>query len=257
MVGAKQVGIQVIARAASILRALETRTDGLSLGAIANEVDLPRSTVQRIVGALLEEQLLIASTPNAGVKLGPAILRLAGAASQDYANIIHPFMEQLSRDVNETVDLSVLEGIHAVFIDQVPCKHRLRAVSAVGERFPLHSMACGKMFLAHAHPDELDSLLTESMKSASDFAHRDISALKAEVKKARLEGVAFDIDEHTEGISAVGTAFRDPVGRLYSLSIPAPSSRFARNRDQMTKAILECRDRIESALGSTKPFEID
>jgi DNA-binding IclR family transcriptional regulator len=46
-------GIQVIARAATILRLLKTSQSGLSLGQIATQVDLPRSTVQRIVIFLL------------------------------------------------------------------------------------------------------------------------------------------------------------------------------------------------------------
>jgi hypothetical protein len=44
--------VQVIARAASIMRALEDTTTGLSLGEIALKVGLARSTVQRIVAAL-------------------------------------------------------------------------------------------------------------------------------------------------------------------------------------------------------------
>jgi hypothetical protein len=41
--------VQVIARAATILRALEEENSGLSLGQIAQRVNLARSTVQRIV----------------------------------------------------------------------------------------------------------------------------------------------------------------------------------------------------------------
>jgi len=40
-------GIQVIARAAALLRALERRPEGLSLGELAKAVSLPRSTVRR------------------------------------------------------------------------------------------------------------------------------------------------------------------------------------------------------------------
>ncbi|HWE77543.1 MAG TPA: helix-turn-helix domain-containing protein, partial [Pseudolabrys sp.] len=39
--------VQVIARAATILRALEEENTGLSLGQIAQRVNLARSTVQR------------------------------------------------------------------------------------------------------------------------------------------------------------------------------------------------------------------
>lgn len=55
-------GIQVITRAVNILRALEGRPEGLSLSAIAKEVALPRSTVQRIVGALSDEGFLISAS---------------------------------------------------------------------------------------------------------------------------------------------------------------------------------------------------
>src|SRR5476651_1779807 len=65
--------VQVIARAATILRALENENVGLSLGQIALRVNLARSTVQRIVAALETEKLVIAATPNGRVRLGPTI----------------------------------------------------------------------------------------------------------------------------------------------------------------------------------------
>ena len=71
--------VQVIARAATILRALEDENAGLSLGQIAQRVNLARSTVQRIVAALETEKLVIAATPNGRVRLGPTILRLAAS----------------------------------------------------------------------------------------------------------------------------------------------------------------------------------
>ena len=55
--------VQVIARAAHILRALEGEDAGLSLGQIAARVSLARSTVQRIVASLEAEKLLIAASP--------------------------------------------------------------------------------------------------------------------------------------------------------------------------------------------------
>jgi len=76
--------VQVIARAASILRALEDENAGLSLGQIAQRVSLARSTVQRIVAALENEKLVIAATPNGRVRLGPTILRLAASVRSDF-----------------------------------------------------------------------------------------------------------------------------------------------------------------------------
>lgn len=87
--------VQVIARAASILRALEDATPGLSLGQIAQRVNLARSTVQRIVSALETEKLVIAASPNGRVRLGPTILRLAASVRTDFVTIAKPFITKL------------------------------------------------------------------------------------------------------------------------------------------------------------------
>ena len=79
----RRSGVQVIARAATILRSLEGEPEGLSLRDIASRVDLPRSTVQRIVTALADEHLLIAASAKMRVKLGPALIRLANATNNE------------------------------------------------------------------------------------------------------------------------------------------------------------------------------
>jgi DNA-binding IclR family transcriptional regulator len=130
--------VQVIARAAAILRALEDQSLGLSLGQIAQRVDLARSTVQRIVAALESENLVIAASPNGRVRLGPTIARLATSVQTDFVSIARPFLIKLSDELRETVDLATVKKDHLVFIDQVIGSQRLRTVSAVGETFPLH-----------------------------------------------------------------------------------------------------------------------
>src|SRR5215207_3949395 len=90
--------IQVIARAASILRALENQASGLSLGQIAQRVGLARSTVQRIVAALEAERLVIAASPTGRVRLGPTIQRLAMSVGADFVSAVRPFLVKLSQE---------------------------------------------------------------------------------------------------------------------------------------------------------------
>jgi DNA-binding IclR family transcriptional regulator len=242
--------IQVIARAASILRALENQEDGLSLGEIALRVSLPRSTVQRIVSALAEEHFLIAASPRSRVKLGPTLIRLAQATKMEIGPIVRPYLEKLSQELKETVDLSVLQGRHAVFVDQVPGSHRLRAVSAIGERFPLHCTACGKTLLAAMSDAELDSLESKiDFTAYTENTITDMETLREELDIARKSFCALNVEEHTEGISAVGTWFSDPFGRTYAVSIPSPTVRFARNKEVFTEALLGCREEIIAMLG--------
>src|SRR3974390_1612594 len=140
--------VQVIARAATILRALEEENAGLSLGQIAQRVNLARSTVQRIVAALETEKLVIAATPNGRVRLGPTILRLAASVRSDFIALARPYLERLIEELLETVDLSTVKKDHFVSIAQVIGPQRLRTVSAVGETFPLYCTANGKAYLA-------------------------------------------------------------------------------------------------------------
>ena len=40
----------------------------------------------------------------------------------------------------------------------------------------------------------------------------------------RRTGIARDEEEHSQGISAVGSAFRDQTGTIYAISIPVPTA---------------------------------
>jgi IclR family acetate operon transcriptional repressor len=244
-------GIQVIARAARVLRALEGEQAGLSLGQIAQRVGLARSTVQRIVESLSAEQFVIAAGPSAGVRLGPALLRLASSASAEIHRFTRPIMVELSRALGETVDLSIMKGPTAVFIDQVPGSHRLRAVSAVGEVFPLHCTANGKALLSLLPVERCERLLRGPLARNTANTVVRPSAVLADVATSRGRGYALDEEEHTEGICAVGVAFVDPLGRPVALSIPIPSTRFKKRRSELIERLLGCRKQIVDQLGTS------
>jgi DNA-binding IclR family transcriptional regulator len=245
--GSRQ-GIQVIARAAAILRALENESEGLSLGQIAKRVDLPRSTVQRIVSALAAEQLLIAATPNARVMLGPAIVRMAANTHFEFAAFVRPHLEDLADMTGETVDLSMQRGDKMVFIDQIASSHRLSAVSAVGESFPTFSSANGKAALALLSDDEIAALIGDSLFEETPNTITSLDDLLAEIETVRKSNFAVDDEEHTEGICAVGTAFHDPLGRIFAVSVPVPITRFRRSHESVTSALLEFRENVLAGL---------
>jgi DNA-binding IclR family transcriptional regulator len=184
--------VQVIARAASILRALEDENSGLSLGQIAQRVNLARSTVQRIVAALESEKLVIAATPHGRVRLGPAILRLAASVRTDFIALARPHLEKLSEDLQETVDLAAVKKDHLVFIDQVIGSHRLRAVSAVGETFPLYCTANGKAYLAQLTDAAVEALVGKTYPARTPRTITTLDALLEDLKTARASGVAYD-----------------------------------------------------------------
>lgn len=237
-------GIQVISRAAAVLRSLKGQREGLSLGQISEKVGLPRSTVQRIVGALQAEQLVISALPGRGIRLGPELSSLAESARIDVVELLHPYLAELGERTGETIDLAVFRNRKMVFVDQIPSLHRLRAVSSVGEAFSLTTTANGKACLAKLSDQQvLDYLRHEQPERFASNKAR--AAFLAEIAAIRESRVAFDRDEHTEGISAIGASFFDLHGNLYAISIPTPSSRFATNEPKIERELLKTIARIE------------
>ena len=242
--------VQVIARAATILRALEDENAGLSLGQIAQRVNLARSTVQRIVAALEAEKLVIAATPNGRVRLGPTILRLAASVRSDFITLARPLLEQLSEELHETVDLSTVKKDHLVFIDQVIGSQRLRAVSAVGDTFPLYCTANGKAYLAQLSDTAVEALIGRAYETRTPKTLTRLDALLADLKAVRRNGVAYDREEHTLGICAVGVAFHDPLGNAVAISVPVPSQRFAHRQALIAERLIATKNKLENHMSS-------
>jgi DNA-binding IclR family transcriptional regulator len=242
--------VQVIARAATILRALEEETKGLSLGQIAQRVNLARSTVQRIVAALECEKLVIAATPNGRVRLGPTILRLAASVRSDFLALARPFLERLSAELHETVDLAMVKKDHLVFIDQVIGSQRLRAVSAVGETFPLYCTANGKAYLAQLSDAGVEKLVGRAYEARTPHTLTRLDALLANLAEARRAGAAFDREEHTLGICAVGVALHDPLGNPMAISVPVPSQRFEDRAALIAERLLATKRAMETHMNA-------
>lgn len=245
--GGARGGVQVIARAIDVLRALKGQPGGLSLGQIADRVGLPRSTVQRIVAALQSERMVIASGSGSGIQLGPELHALAEGARYNTVDLLRPILQDIARETGETVDLSVVRGAVLVFIDQVPGSHRLRTVSQVGEEFPLTSTANGKACLALLPLSEAQRLAQAEW--AGQGIAGDMAGLMAELVQVRVDGVAYDRDQHTVGISAVGIGFRNWHGDLFALSIPTPSMRFAEKSAALADVLLAALPVIADRVG--------
>lgn len=243
-------GIQVISRAATVLRSLKEHPEGLSLGQIASEVGLPRSTVQRIVGALQTERLLISNASGGGVRLGPELGALAEAARYNTAEQCRSLLSDLTQATGETSDLSVLRGDRMIFIDQVPGTHRLRTVSSVGEVFPITTTANGRACLARLPRDiALERAHSEAGRNGVDLDLQEFGAMLDEVAET---GLAYDNDEHSDGISAVGFAFEDLAGDLHAISVPVPTTRFLRQKPEIEAAVLRAARAVDKLMQSNR-----
>lgn len=242
-------GKQVIARAAAILTALEKFPFGASLGELSQACDLPKTTVHRMVSSLEAQQLVI--TDGSGVRLGPALVRLAASAHKDVIGIARPYIEALGRSTRETVDLCIYRGTHSVLVDQYSSDQELRVVSAIGTAFPIHCTAHGKALLAQLSDDVFTMLSTGfSLEKRTEQTLVNIDALRADLVVGAKSGCFIDREEHARGVCGIGLTLRTGFVDQYALALAVPALRFQDHFEELKNALIQCKSQIEAVIGA-------
>lgn len=220
----------MLRRAAAALDEIAAEPGRLRLVDLGERLGLAKSTARRLLVGLVEVGL--ASVDSQGrISLGDRLLGFSNSDGAHIAAVFRPTIERVARATDgETVDLSVLRGQRMWFVDQLESSHRLRAVSAVGIRFPLESTANGKAALAVLDDADAESVI-------SRFGPEVADRLRAELAEIRRTGIAFDRDEHTPGITAAAIARRTVGDNVVAISVPAPTERFGEKEQRIVDAL--------------------
>lgn len=220
----------MLRRAAAALDEIAAEPGHLRLVDLGERLGLAKSTVRRLLVGLVEVGLVSVDS-NGRFSLGDRLLGFGSATGAHIAAIFRPTIERVATATDgETVDLSVLRGQRMWFVDQIESSHRLRAVSAIGVRFPLAGTANGKAALAALDDADVEVALARMPREVA-------AELRPEINEIRSTGIAFDRDEHTAGISAAAIARRSVGDNVIAISVPTPTERFAEKQDQIVAAL--------------------
>lgn len=230
-------GVQVIARAAQILRELSHTNQAKSLSELAKKLELPRSTVHRIITALETEHLVGRAGERDGYRLGMGLIPLGQSARNWIGQGLRPQLEQLSSDLGETVDVSVREGNTVIFIEQFVAQNRLQVVSGVGLSFPLYCTANGKALLAELSDAQIIKMLPEKLEAYTPNTIISRKKLLLEIAEVRKTKIAFDREEYTIGICAAGMVMNQAHRGSIAVSVPVPVQRFYGQEQIIAKAL--------------------
>lgn len=231
----KTLKIQVIARAASILRALSS--EGRTLAELAKITDLPRSTVQRIVAALEEECFV--ETGESGIRLGWGLSDLARFAYSKVASQLRVPLEQLFERTRETVDISTNYSGDVHFLDRIISDQVVRVVPVNNRPRPLFAMANGKAILSCMPDSAIRQIYRTGLTPLTKNTICNINELINEIKQVRADGFSYDNEEHAEGISAIGIALPPVNSCYYALSVVAPTFRYKNRLEDLKLALQE------------------
>lgn len=220
----------MLRRAAAALDEIAAEPGRLRLVDLGERLGLAKSTARRLLLGLVEVGMANVDAQGR-FALGERLLGFGGADGAQIATLFRATIERVAEATDgETADLSILRGGRMWFVDQIESSHRLRAVSAVGVRFPLDSTANGKAALAALDDADAEAALA---KFSPDVA----GSLRAEIAEIRRTGIAFDRDEHTHGISAAAIARRAMGENVVAISVPAPTERFREKEGRIVDAL--------------------
>ncbi|QPN29490.1 IclR family transcriptional regulator [Diaphorobacter sp. JS3051] len=239
-------GIQVIARMSRIMRALSTHSQlsGMSLAAIAAEVELPRSTVQRIINALVAENIVEPAGPT-GFRMGPALGQMLYTAQSDVVPVLKPHVQQLSAKLQETVCLARLQMHKLHIVDAVVGEQVLRVVPHLGIMPPLEITAAGKVLLARLDEASLQAWIQQELGDRPQQA----AALRQTLDTVRQQGYALDDGQIIPGVSAIAVAINTYRG-AYAMMVLAPSVRMQAQLELFKQELFSLRTNLEKLLNS-------
>ena len=246
--------VQSVERAISILKTFSANEPELGVGEISRRVNLPKSTVFRLL-ATLEEGELISQNPETGTyRLGIGLLVLANNAmiSTDLQRVVRPYLRQLAKDLNETVTLSVLDGKDVVNLELFASPERLiMRVGWVGRRMPIHATSSGRAILAFKTEEEKKNILLGSLEKFTSETITDCDDLRANLLQVQKSGYAIAIGEMELDLNALAVPISNYEKEVIAcVSVSGPSHRFTKEYIyEIIPTVLKTSNQLSAELG--------
>jgi DNA-binding IclR family transcriptional regulator len=229
-------GTQTLVRALDILDCLREEGDKpMTLLEISRAVGLSVSTAHRLLKALTLRGM-VAQEGGRLYTLGPRLLQLAGSilhGSDDLVTVVMPALHRLRTVTGETTSVHAILGEARVCLAELVSLQPIRMESGVGQVYPLHAGAAGKVLLAWGAGkiDELDSPSYSKVKEALPLVRppgsRSREKLERELAAVRRLGYATSASEIVEGAFALAVPiFRENESMAAALQIAGPDTRW-------------------------------
>jgi DNA-binding IclR family transcriptional regulator len=174
----------------------------LQLSELADRAGLPLTTTHRLVRQLAGHGLLDAGpggTVRPGLRLWELVNRTSPALALRQAAM--PFMEDIQHVLNQNVNLAVLDGWEALFVERLSRRGSVANRAQVAGRMPIHISSAGLALMAHQDKVLQGQYLEQFADPDGRLNRDDLRALLTETARqgfAQLKGV---VDADTWGIA--------------------------------------------------------
>lgn len=247
--------VEALARGLDILGLFSPQNPSLSLIEVVSLLKLSKSTIFRLLSTLETMGYLDRDPGTRRYRPSIKILQLGYTVinSLEVRQVARPYLESLSREVEETVSLCVLDGSHVVYVDRVRNQSIVGVLLKVGSRIPAHCATVGKVLLADLAPDELDRYFSGAdLARCTSRTISDRDALLRELLKVRKKGYAICDGELAVGLRAAGAPiYNHEQKAIAAINVSGSSTIVTINhlKKVIVPAVVRTAARISSALG--------
>lgn len=247
--------ITSLSRGFNLLSIVADSPEPLGLSELSQMSGLSTTTVHRLTYTLLQLDILIRSETTKKFHLGPALIRLAQPAlsSMEVRKVALPFMEKVSKEINENISLGVLIGVKVVIIERINANNILSMMIADHSQIPASCFAIGKVLLANLPPEEQNEVVNQiEFNVLTKNAIRTKKALFAELKKVKARGYGLNNEEAAYGARAIAAPVLDHTGGIIAaVNIMIPAFRVTKKKMEThySKIIIELAETISFAMG--------
>lgn len=222
----------MLGKGLNLLVALGSYPEGVGVSELARQVELPVSTVHRLLATLVKKGFASFDPDRRRYFLGLRVFELGQRVSlvRGLSEVALPVMRRIAKSTGEASLMSVLQGDEMVYMERVEGSRRLQIRGSAGERGPLYCTSIGKSLLAFLPEDEREGILERlDLEKLAPNTITDVSELRKELQLVRERGYAVADEEHEEGIRAVGVPVVNGRERpVAAICIAAPSFRVSR-----------------------------
>ena len=214
------------------------------------KLNLPKSTIYRILHSLKEEGFLIQDLKDNKYSLGLNFFELGSIVigSMELHEKARPILRELVKATDETVHLTVLNGAEVIYIDKIESTQSFQMYSKLGRRAPAYCTGVGKALLAYLPEKDIDELFKDKKLIAyTKNTITDLDKLKEELKIIHQRGYAIDNEEINYGLKCVAAPIKNYTGKtIASISISGSPENF---KQKGISSIIKVAQKLSLSLG--------
>jgi DNA-binding IclR family transcriptional regulator len=243
--------VQSIDRAFAVLRSLTSGPAGVTQ--LAEQVELPKSTVSRLLSTLEELGVVEQITAGGNYRIGPGLIEIATAVMPGRSLVAgaRPHLVELARRTGEAAGLSVPDGRMAHYVDQADSDNQVQVRDWTGERIVMHAVSSGLVFLAWAEPAFVDAYLKGPLQAFTSRTITDPATLRRRLAEIREAGYAWVFEEFSDGANSVAAPIRNQRGDVIAaIHSHGPAHRFpgTRSADEVGALVVASANRLRTAV---------